>query len=295
MVHAIGFVYRGEIVKKTAITTAAAATAVALSLSLGRVAHADSKEVVTVAGAERSYELHVPPQVQARPALLVALHPRPASGSAMRYISGFNKISDAHGFLVAYPDGRDKRWNGLTCCGDADDVAFIRALIQKLQDQHNVDPDRIYLAGVSSGGELAYRFVGESPGIVAAVAAVASARTGVHAETGQTVQSTVPREPVSLITLLGAKDEASSHQMAGLEDWRRANDCHPVLVETPFPASVAETARCRNGSEAVAYVFNEVGHVWPGAANIGPMSWPDAPLNAADVIWRFFRDHPRQK
>jgi polyhydroxybutyrate depolymerase len=256
---------------------------------------ADTTESVTVAGIERSFELHIPARMQPRPAFVIALHPRPANGPAMRYITGFNAISDAHGFLVAYPNAVQSQWNGLTCCGKADDVSFLLALIEKTRAQHDIDPDRIYLVGVSNGGELAYRAVGEAPDTFAAVAVVAGRRVGPHAETGEPVRSVVPSAPVSLITMLGAKDQAAADQWAGLEDWRKINGCGPVRIETPLPASRVEAARCRNGSDVVAYLFNDVGHVWPGSVNSGPLSWPDAPLNAAQTIWRFFQDHPRQK
>lgn len=272
-----------------------AAVMVALPLLISAVANADTKEVLTVAGVERSYELHIPPQLPPRPALVIALHPRPANGSAMRYISGFNAVSDTHGFLVAYPNGQDKQWNGLTCCGDADDVRLIKAIAEKAQSQHGADPNRTYLVGVSNGGELAYRAAGELPDTLAAIAVVAGGRVGVGMATGQPVRSIVPSAAVSLITMIGAKDGAFTDQLEGLDEWRKQNSCPFVQIAHPFPAMRIETARCRNSSDVVAYVFDEVGHVWPGAANIGPMSWPDAPFNTAETIWRFFSEHPRQE
>jgi poly(3-hydroxybutyrate) depolymerase len=64
--------------------------------------------------------------------------------------------------------------------------------------------------------------------------------------------------------MLGAKDQAAADQWEGLEDWRKTNGCGPVHMHTPFPALRVETARCRNGWDVVANLFDDMGHVWPG-------------------------------
>jgi pimeloyl-ACP methyl ester carboxylesterase len=55
-----------------------------------------------------------------------------------------------------------------------DDVAFLRALIDKLVKDGLADPPRIYLVGVSNGGMMAYRMAAEAPELFKAVAVVSA-------------------------------------------------------------------------------------------------------------------------
>ena len=57
---------------------------------------------------------------------------------------------------------------------DVDDVAFLRALVARLAQEYRVDPQRVYVAGYSNGGQMAFRLAAEAPGLPAAIAAVAA-------------------------------------------------------------------------------------------------------------------------
>lgn len=74
-------------------------------------------------GLDRSYHLYVPAkaaEVGSVP-LLVALHGGGGSGAHFEQISGFDKLADSAGFIVAYPDaaqppgGRVPTWNAGAC------------------------------------------------------------------------------------------------------------------------------------------------------------------------------------
>lgn len=67
------------------------------------------------------------------PALVVALHGGLATMGRMEELTGFDRLSDEKGFLVAYPDGFMTTWNAGDCCGAAkiggiDDVGFLTKL-----------------------------------------------------------------------------------------------------------------------------------------------------------------------
>jgi poly(3-hydroxybutyrate) depolymerase len=38
-----------------------------------------------------------------------------------------------------------------------------------------------------------------------------------------------------------------------------------------------------------------MGHARPGAAIDDPMSAPDTPISASDLLWEFFEEHPRRR
>ena len=81
-------------------------------------------------GLTRTYRVHVPPGYDGSSPvpLVVDIHGLGSNAAQQEGISGMKGMSDAHGFLVAYPDGIDNAFNAGTCCGatDHDDVAFIR-------------------------------------------------------------------------------------------------------------------------------------------------------------------------
>ena len=76
------------------------------------------------------------------------------------------KVSDEHDFLVVYPDGLDRSWadgRGGTPAdrNGVDDVKFLSALIDELEDEYKVDHTRIYATGMSNGGFMSGRLACE--------------------------------------------------------------------------------------------------------------------------------------
>ena len=55
---------------------------------------------------------------------------------------------------------------------------------------------------------------------------------------------------------------------------------------------------CGDGVEVVEYFIDDMGHVWPGGINRLParlVGKPSDKINATDVIWNFFKAHPREQ
>ena len=96
-----------------------------------------SVEQVTVDGVARRYVRYEPPGLDpAAPVpLVLVLHGRGGSGTIAERMYEMSEQSAAHGFVVAYPDalGDPPTWHsGLGMGGSqADDVAFIRALVER--------------------------------------------------------------------------------------------------------------------------------------------------------------------
>lgn len=144
-------------------------------------------ENVAVGGVEREVWVHVPAGLAAGPLrpLVIAFHGGGSHARAMADRTGLRRAADAHGFVVAFPEGsgrlaRVRTWNAGECCGYAveqgvDDVGFALAAIDALVARHAVDPRRVYLTGMSNGAMLAYRVALERPERIAAIAPVAGA------------------------------------------------------------------------------------------------------------------------
>jgi polyhydroxybutyrate depolymerase len=119
--------------------------------------------------------------------------------------------SDELGFLYAAPDGTidcssQRFWNATDACCDfcnssVDDVAFLSAVLDEVEEQLTVDPLRIYLVGHSNGGFMAYRLACDLADRIAAVATLAGA-------TWLDPQSCNPSEPVHILQIHGTNDAA---------------------------------------------------------------------------------------
>jgi polyhydroxybutyrate depolymerase len=230
-----------------------------------RPAAGDHKLTLTVGGKERSYLVHAPPGYTGdEPVpLVVGLHFYPGTGAGLRDLIGMDAKADAEGFLVAYPDGISGGWNALLCCGAEDDIAFLRALTDRLIADWRVDPDRVYATGISNGADMSFRAAVEATGVFAAIGAVSGGFGGPRVEAADYV----PKKPVSVITVIGSLDRYYDVFQAGLTKWRQRLKCEPVKTPSTGPATVERSsARCADGSDLEVYVVTDMGHSWPVAA-----------------------------
>ncbi len=137
--------------------------------------------IMPVGELERTYLYHVPPRLAAKPALVLVFHAGGIDAEQMREITAyeFERLADAHGFIVAYPNGYEKSWNGCrkhapypANMHNIDDLAFVRALIEHFRAEFGVDASCVFAMGFSNGGHLAYRLALEMPNEIAAIAAI---------------------------------------------------------------------------------------------------------------------------
>ena len=254
----------------------------------------DHRLTLDMGGVSRTYLLHAPPGYAAGTPLplIIALHFYPGSGAALRDMIGMDAKADRENFLVAYPDGLGGGFNALVCCGTADDVAFLTALAGHLVQTWRADADRVYLTGISNGGDMSFRAPVEATGSFAAVGVVSGGYIGARAEAA----TYVPTSPVSVVTIIGTLDRYFGQFQAGITTWQRRLRCASAGPAPPAPApKVSRTVtRCADGSEVDAYVVTDMGHVWPGAGS-GPLRGPDVPVVATDIVWDFFKSHPRRR
>ncbi|MFD0788211.1 alpha/beta hydrolase family esterase, partial [Micromonospora azadirachtae] len=199
----------------------------------------DHRLTLTHDGKERTYLLHAPPTYdRTKPSpLVVALHYYPGEGSSMQEMIGLDAIADRENVLVAYPDGLARGFNALTCCGTADDVGFLTALTEQLVSGWGADPDRVYLTGISNGGDMSFRAAVEAAGVFAAIGVVSGGYIGPSAEQ----DDYVPKQPVSVITFIGGQDRYFDAFRSGVQTWQRRLDCRPTPVEPTGAPGVTRT------------------------------------------------------
>lgn len=273
-------------------------------------------------GRDRTYHLYVPANLPAgaRVPLLVALHGGTGWGTQFEQNSGFDQLADRYGFIVVYPDGVGigrnaaalRTWNGGGCCGPAvrqqvDDVGFVRLLVEHLLQQHPIDPARVYAAGHSNGGILAYRLACEASDVFAAI--------GVQSSSLE-LDRCRPSHPVSAIHIHGTADRnlpitggkgpagisgvAFRRPIDGARALAAADGCraHPTTQRDPANHDVTITRwkPCRDGTEVRFLAVNGASHAWMGhptsAARL--VGAPYEGLDSSEVIWQFLAAHPRR-
>jgi polyhydroxybutyrate depolymerase len=252
----------------------------------------DHQLFLTWDGKERTYEVHAPPGYQPGQALplVVVMHYRDGTPATMRAMTRFDNKADTEHFLVAYPVGINGAVNALICCGDNDDVGFIRAMVEHLTTVWGADRKRRYATGISNGADMSYRMAIEAPGMFAAIAPVSGGFLGNKASTDPAYK---PSRPVSVISFAGQADRLVDSIQDGLRTWYQKLGCAPGAAVWVDPGKTVSrtTAGCADGSQVVSHVITGMGHAWPGGTNAG-LGDPTAQISAVDTMWAFFAAHP---
>jgi polyhydroxybutyrate depolymerase len=144
-----------------------------------------TRETIDVDGLTRTYRTYVPQGLAKGSPLVVVMHGSGENGAQMRIETGygFDRLADTHHFAVVYPNalahGGD--WNACGTVGDVsaegagiDDVRFLTAVVDRLVTEIGIDPGRVFAAGSSRGGFMAFRLALEAPSRFRAVAAVSA-------------------------------------------------------------------------------------------------------------------------
>ena len=162
--------------------------------------------------ALRPYDVDVPAAYDSAVAhpLLVLLHGYASNGADIAHYFGIPALVEARQILVARPNGTvdgagHRFWNATDACCDyggsgVDDVGYLSAVIDDVEQTYNIDPKRVFVAGHSNGGFMAHRLACDSAGRVAGIVALA----GVVWEAADLCQ---PSEPVAVLQVHGDHDD----------------------------------------------------------------------------------------
>jgi polyhydroxybutyrate depolymerase len=304
---------------------------VAIGLVLGCAGHAqdrlpDGIRYIEHQGVAREFTLYRPaPAISPGPRpLVVVLHGLGGTASRSRGW-GYEAVADREGFIVAYPQGIDRRWSygrpltdrPMPRVGDeqVDDIGFLGRLVDTLASEGLADRSRVYLVGVSNGGLMAYTAACAMTRRFAAVAALLSPMTSLQ------IEDCRPDGAISILVLGGTADRSMPYDGVKLEAgrlvsmpetveyWRQANTCGQSRV-TPVPhrssndptsVTVTRWSACADGVEVASYRIEGGGHRAPSLvpASDAEPEWEriagakNRDIETADEVWQFFRGFSR--
>ena len=291
-----------------------AASLLAQSVPVPAPAPAGEPRTLQAGGESRGYFLYIPSTWhRGRPApLVLVFHGGGGRASDIAPHTGFSRLAEREGFLVAYPQGIDGRWNDGRWFAAAthDDVGFVRALLDTLGRELGVDPRRVYATGISNGAMFSYRLACDLPGTFAAVAPVAGA---MPADLAPGCERTAP---VSVIAFQGTADPLMPYGGGGVARrrgrvlsaqrsiafWGMVAGCSGTPTTTDEADRATDGTRvrrtllggCREGREVELNTIEGGGHTWPGGPAAGRwVGRVSREVEATEVIWEFFARHPR--
>jgi polyhydroxybutyrate depolymerase len=181
---------------------------------------------VEVDGQTRDFTVVAPPDVATRDRLplLLVLHGAEQSKQDPEGW-GFNPFATDPGAIVVFPQGeRDPDqpnrpgyvWNAGQTDTGTDDVAFIKALVDQLEATYPIDQSRVFVAGASNGGQMAYR----------AACELADRILGVAVFSGALLVDCRPVRPLLAIDIHGTSD--TMIPIAGGGTGCQPLDCPPI-------------------------------------------------------------------
>lgn len=190
---------------------------------------------------------YVPDRLPAAPPLVVLLHGCTQSGASFDKGTGWSTLADRHGFALLLPE---QHWtnNPLRCFNwfrpedtrrDGGEALSIKQMIDRMLEDHGLDPRQVYVTGLSSGGAMTSVMLATYPDIFVGGAVLA----GVPYRTADNMQeafesifqgrSRTPREWGDLVR------DASPHR----GPWPRVSVWHGDADSAVKPSNADETVK----------------------------------------------------
>lgn len=183
------------------------------------------------------YTLYVPRGLPDRPVpLLVTMHGGGGSADAYMNRTGWTKVADRMGFVLAFISGPRAWWPA----EDGFDSEFVRDVVADIRSQRCIDARRIWASGHSFGAIMGQRLACDSGDLFAAVALLAGNGVDTFAIGGPCRLDGPGYEPVPVSFWHGDADSLNDYEIAGrrtLREWLARYRCDTV------PASSAPKAR----------------------------------------------------
>jgi len=134
----------------------------------------DTSPTLNHNGGERDYIFYKPDKLEKNDPLVFVLHGYTSNAETIRWYSGMNNTAKANGFAVCYPQGTPDyggttHWNARLSISQTDDIGFLSELAEFLQKEHNLDPEKTFVCGMSNGGYMSYILACEAPEIFKAI------------------------------------------------------------------------------------------------------------------------------
>ena len=258
-------------------------------------------------GEKREYLLYVPetydPTSAQNVPLVINIHGFSQWPANQANVSQWNQLADEEGFIVVYPSGLGipKRWRVTRTAEDPTGVdielQYYRDLIDKLSTEYAIDPERIYVNGLSNGGGMSLRLACSLSDRVAAIGGVAGAYLVDLDECAGGVPGIFFHgQADKIVPYEGGPSERFPIDFpyipAFIDDYAQLNGCdtnETVFLEKDHVQGVRYEG-CEPGADVVFYTISDGGHTWPGGNDLPERITGKTTheINATRLMWEFF-------
>ena len=248
---------------------------------------------IEVDGETREYLIYIPNSYDTIKSVPLLLNFHGFGGSANEFMddADMRSLAASNSFILVYPQGSSldgfSHWNACPIGGDnksdADDFGFVEAIINKVSSQYNIDVERIYSAGYSNGGMMAYGLANYRSDLIAAVASVSGAMLDCIGSTSH---------PMPVVHLHGTSDGVLPYNgsndwnsvQSTLDHWINFNNTttNPTVSTFNSEGTTIEHYVYGQGDRSVSvehYKYIGGDHVWFSAAFQG--------RNTSELVWDF--------
>ena len=273
-----------------------------------------------------AYKVYVPATYDADEAraapLLVMLHGCTQAPDDFATGTRMNALAQKHGFLVAYP-AQSTNANGSKCWNwfrpqdqarGSGEPALIAGMTAQVAAEYRVDPERVYVAGLSAGAAMAVVLGATYPDVFAAVGAhsglpyraahdMGSAFAAMKGVAARTSPATPLAAGQRMPTIVFHGDRDHTVAVANAEAIiTRATGAHVGELH----ASTQERGTADGGRGFLRTTYADAsgrsvvedwrvqggGHAWMGGSATGSYTDPQGPDASAEMV-RFFLQHAR--
>lgn len=237
--------------------------------------------------------------------VLLTYHGYRESARGFHEYAGFDEMPA----ITVSMQGVGDAWEGApySKTRDGEDIRFSRDMLAALNSTYNVDPSRIYAAGMSNGGGMVAKLACREPDLFAAVASVAGAY---YSGTRTNCVDDAQRAP-SFLEIHGTRDETINYHGGTrhggsymgarelVEDVADRNNCQSAPVTTALAGDVRrqQWPMCSPGTSVVHLRVGDGGHTWPGddsgesGADSATAEVTSYSLDASTEVWSFLSGH----
>jgi polyhydroxybutyrate depolymerase len=260
----------------------------------------------TFGGLDRDYILYVPRSYRGSTAVPVVFNFHGFGSTATQQIGygDFRSLAERDDFLIVAPSGEDapigRHWNVGQVPGEPDDVAFTFSILDSLEKDFCVDPQRVFSTGMSDGGAMtsllacvaSNRFAAFGPvAVLFYIPTCSSARSVPIAAFMGDADPVVPFN--------GGQVNCCDHSSvpaapASMASWASHDGCAAQPQETSLGTEVTlrEWTGCKPAGAVRFYIIKGGGHTWPGSVDVPFLGKTTHQINATDTLWAFFQAHP---